>query len=356
MLISLANEQLAWLMVLKFCIVILSQFNPHPSLSAGNRICGKNNAKFRAMTLYIILFGLLLCLAVRSDENFQDVETDSEIYTNSWAVKLDTHDETVANEVAAASGFKNHGTIANLPGYFKFVHEQTPSRHKRSAEHHTQPLLDHPRVEWTKQQTLLFRYKRGFEALDRSTRAEENRRYFNDPEWNNEWYFGPLRADETRGNLGILEAVKQGYTGRGVVVTIVDDGLDYTHPDLKRNYDPHASYDVNDDDPDPHPNDSKPENAHGTKCSGEVAAEADNGVCGVGVAHNAKVGGIRMLDGPVTDVEESKALGFNCDYIDIFSASWGPKDDGKTFGKPEKMCSEVMKKCGETGRRGTVFH
>lgn len=30
---------------------------------------------------------------------------------------------------------------------------------------------------------------------------------------------------------------------------------------------------------------------HGTRCAGEVAAAANNGVCGVGVAYNAKIGG-----------------------------------------------------------------
>lgn len=30
---------------------------------------------------------------------------------------------------------------------------------------------------------------------------------------------------------------------------------------------------------------------HGTRCAGEVAAVADNGICGVGVAYNAKIGG-----------------------------------------------------------------
>lgn len=30
---------------------------------------------------------------------------------------------------------------------------------------------------------------------------------------------------------------------------------------------------------------------HGTRCAGEVAAAANNDVCGVGVAYNAKIGG-----------------------------------------------------------------
>lgn len=30
---------------------------------------------------------------------------------------------------------------------------------------------------------------------------------------------------------------------------------------------------------------------HGTRCAGEVAAAASNGICGVGVAYNAKIGG-----------------------------------------------------------------
>ena len=31
--------------------------------------------------------------------------------------------------------------------------------------------------------------------------------------------------------------------------------------------------------------------SHGTKCAGEVAAQADNGICGVGVSFNASIGG-----------------------------------------------------------------
>lgn len=31
--------------------------------------------------------------------------------------------------------------------------------------------------------------------------------------------------------------------------------------------------------------------SHGTRCAGEIAAEANNSVCSVGVAYNAQVGG-----------------------------------------------------------------
>ena len=30
---------------------------------------------------------------------------------------------------------------------------------------------------------------------------------------------------------------------------------------------------------------------HGTRCAGEVAAEANNGICSVGIAYNARIGG-----------------------------------------------------------------
>lgn len=37
-------------------------------------------------------------------------------------------------------------------------------------------------------------------------------------------------------DLNVTGAWKLGYTGRGSVVTFLDDGLEYDHPDLKENY------------------------------------------------------------------------------------------------------------------------
>lgn len=89
-------------------------------------------------------------------------------------------------------------------------------------------------------------------------------------------------------NLG--PAWQKGYTGKGVVVSILDDGIQTNHPDLALNYDHEASTDINDNDDDPMPRDNG-DNKHGTRCAGEVAAVAFNRFCGVGVAYNASIGG-----------------------------------------------------------------
>ena len=49
-----------------------------------------------------------------------------------------------------------------------------------------------------------------------------------------------------------------------------------------------------------------------------------------------------MLDGQATDVLEGSALSFQSDYIDVYSNCWGPKDDGKTCGKPGKLAQEAL--------------
>ena len=65
---------------------------------------------------------------------------------------------------------------------------------------------------------------------------------------------------------------ERNITGQGVVVSILDDGLEYAHPDLAANYDPLASYDTIDGDSDPTPTAMNEDYAHGTRCAGEVAA------------------------------------------------------------------------------------
>jgi len=61
-----------------------------------------------------------------------------------------------------------------------------------------------------------------------------------------------------------------------------------------------------------------------------------------------------MLDGDVTDIVEAQSLGIRPDYIDIYSASWGPKDDGKTVDGPGPLAKQAfeqgIKKVREVAR------
>lgn len=62
----------------------------------------------------------------------------------------------------------------------------------------------------------------------------------------------------------------------------------------------------------------------------------------MGVAFNANIGGVRMLDGHVTDKIEAASLSLNPQYIDIYSSSWGPNDDGKTVEGPGTLAHAAL--------------
>lgn len=49
-----------------------------------------------------------------------------------------------------------------------------------------------------------------------------------------------------------------------------------------------------------------------------------------------------MLDGEVTDVVEARSLSLNPQHIHIYSASWGPEDDGKSLDGPAKLAKEAF--------------
>ena len=140
----------------------------------------------------------------------------------------------------------------------------------------------------------------------------------NDPSFKYEWY---LNNSITPGlDLNVKEAWELGATGEGINIAILDDGIDYLHPDLKEAYNAELSYDYSSNDPFPYPRWTKTAyNSHGTRCAGEIVSKPDNGICGVGVAPGAKVVGVRMLDQTyMTDEIEAKSMSHRFDKIDIY--------------------------------------
>ncbi|XP_041364221.1 neuroendocrine convertase 1-like isoform X2 [Gigantopelta aegis] len=281
--------------------------------------------------------------------------SDSSHYVNEWAAEIHGGVDH-AKRVARDHGYEFIREVHGFDDHYVLRHNAVPSRSKRSAAHHTKRLVNDKRVQWVEQQIARSREKRGF-LQDR--RSEENKVYrdlkLNDPLWKDQWYLYDTREDlnEPKRDLHVIPVWGHNYTGEGIIITILDDGLEWNHTDLHANYDPVASFDVNDNDPDPFPRyDYTNENKHGTRCAGEVSMIANNGICGVGVAPKSKIGGVRMLDGKVTDHIEAAAIGHNCTYIDIYSASWGPNDDGLTVEGPGHLAKKAFERCIKEGRGG----
>uniref|UniRef100_A0A0N5AIG8 P/Homo B domain-containing protein n=1 Tax=Syphacia muris TaxID=451379 RepID=A0A0N5AIG8_9BILA len=351
----------------------------------------------------------------RSLSQHEQLRLRHKYYTNKYAIRIEGGSAAEADRIALKYGFTNLGPVFPNDEYFLFESKQVrrrSSRRTRSVQ--TNSVAREPHVQWIEQQVAKLRVKRGFQPIKRDplsyyhrlkgneiTGDSSGRRTgshkgkmghnnrqrnngnnhndvvadsmaytVNDPLWDDMWYLN--RAEYDHGmDHNVKEAWELGYTGKGVVVTILDDGLEKTHPDIAPNYDVLASCDVNDSDDDPTPRyELTDENRHGTRCAGEVAAIFNNSLCIVGIAYNARIGvllyqyekllifinsrvlGIRMLDGDVTDVVEAKSLGHNSHYIDIYSASWGPDDDGRTVDGPARLTRKAFEKGIKEGRRG----
>ncbi len=112
--------------------------------------------------------------------------------------------------------------------------------------------------------------------------------------------------------IGVPKVWQQGYTGDGVVVAVVDSGVDYTHPDLDDNIwlneDEIPGNGIDDDangfiddwrgwdflDGDNDPRDLDPIGGHGNHVSGIIAGE-NNNIGVTGVAPDAKIMPVRSL-------------------------------------------------------------
>ena len=53
--------------------------------------------------------------------------------------------------------------------------------------------------------------------------------------------------------MGVWNVWDQGITGKGVIVSVVDDGVSRCHPSIKDNFDMQARFYVTDDDAEPSP-------------------------------------------------------------------------------------------------------
>merc|ERR1712123_447760 len=331
---------------------------------------------------------------------------------------LSCNPKVLAHAIAKRNGFHSLGPVLGSPHEFHFVHHGLPhARHKRSVPH-TRKLKTDPQVHHVFQQSGFRRVKRGYrggeemgvlregpkmvekksswsqlrasldnedqidpavvhpedhyQKLEALAESKEKRGYNSlkvenmvslppptdpsDPLFPYQWYLKNTgqNGGKVRLDLNVEAAWAQGVTGVNVTIAIMDDGVDYMHPDIINNYNARASYDFSSNDPFPYPRYTDDWfNSHGTRCAGEVSAAKDNDICGVGVAYNSMVAGIRMLDQPyMTDLIEANSMGHQPDLIDIYSASWGPTDDGRTVDGPRNATMRAIVRGVNEGRKG----
>jgi outer membrane autotransporter protein len=114
------------------------------------------------------------------------------------------------------------------------------------------------------------------------------------------WNQAPVAAGNVGQDAGLKNAWNigggLGYTGRGVVIGIVDDGVEGNHEDLKDNYLKELSKNFSTN-PDLAVRDQGPvqeSDNHGTAVAGVAAARGGNGIGGTGAAPYAGIAGLRI--------------------------------------------------------------
>jgi subtilisin family serine protease len=173
-----------------------------------------------------------------------------------------------------------------------------------------------------------------------------------DPLFAQQWHLvNNGQAGATAGeDAHVSPAWNGGFTGEGVRMAIVDDGLEIGHEDLSANVVAGKSHNYVNGSTDP------TGGAHGTSCGGVAAAVGDNGMGGKGAAYDAELVGYNILAN-LTVANEVDAMTRNAPEIWISSNSWGAAD-GLGVPQPASVTFEQAVVAGlQNGRngKGTVY-
>lgn len=164
----------------------------------------------------------------------------------------------------------------------------------------------------------------------------------------------PWGVNNTNG-IHALQAHTEGYTGEGVVIAVVDTGVNYNHEDLSANIwspsngdcfihgvfvsggCPNGGYDFVDEDNAPMDDDN-----HGTDVAGIIAAE-DNSAGVIGVAPAAQLMVVRALtysSGSLSNIVEGVEFAIE-NGADVINMSLGSDYTGYTYGALQDVIAEA---------------
>jgi kexin len=157
-----------------------------------------------------------------------------------------------------------------------------------------------------------------------------------DPLFGDQWHLynqGQFIGVTPGEDINVMPVWNAGSGGQGVVVAVVDDGLEIAHPDLSANVSTTLNHNYQNNTNNPTP--SIPTNGHGTAVAGLIAASAGNDKGGRGAAPRATLVGYNPIwtnFPPTTDIYD--AMTRNAAVIAISSNSWGTASDGGEAAPP----------------------
>lgn len=172
----------------------------------------------------------------------------------------------------------------------------------------------------------------------------------NDTYFSDQWHLENTGQDNgVAGEDVNITGAWNNVRGNGIVIGIVDDGLEWDHADLSANYESTLDYDYCNYDGDPTPSSW---DAHGTAAAGVAAANGNNGLGVSGSAPDASLAGLMLIACGNSDSDEANALSHLNNDIDIYSNSWGPSDSGNILGSAGPLILAAFEDDAYNGRNG----
>jgi subtilisin family serine protease len=172
----------------------------------------------------------------------------------------------------------------------------------------------------------------------------------NDPFFEDQWHLrnvGQASDSSLPGSdINVLPAWEI-TQGEGLIIAILDSGVDTSHPDLDI-VPGFTSDSVGDENPDL----SYSGHGHGTACAGLAAGKGDNGLGVAGVAPQAQIMGVRIL-GAINEWSDiHDAIVYAVDNgAGVLSNSWGNSETCASFTLPE-VVFDGLYHAEEVGRNG----
>ena len=174
----------------------------------------------------------------------------------------------------------------------------------------------------------------------------------NDAWFSSQWHLRNTGQGGGTSGMDInVVSVWDAWRGGGVIIGVVDEGVQAAHPDLAPNLEAGLSVNLNASTFDP------AWNEHGTPVAGLIGARGNNGIGVAGVAFEAHLADLRLIADAETDEQDAAAMLHRNDAIAVKNNSWGAYDgDGRLEG-PGPLMTDALIQGTTSGRggRGEVY-